>query len=436
MTQGISSDRLAAAVAMNGAVGFIGSGDEGMVESELGLDPNENQTKKFLHHIPFGTILKRYNSATEICKAQTFEHEWGGVKKWGKHETSHHNLGIGLNIEQAVKDPSLFSQVLLLKPRYIWLGFSPGYEKYISKAFFDLFLQEGQGIHKQPRQNLKLFVQTHSVHDAMMAAHAGAHCVVLQRSIFGKKYGQCSVAQSEEQAQTATKMLTPLKEYGEQLLELRRQLEDYYFPNLGAMPFIFAAGGLHTGREMAYCLAHGADGITVGTRFAVSDEASLSQERKCAILSHHCSDFDHPFLEDADPDKSASLDYEVYYHSSDQSRYDIHPGMDCFSSDSTESDLQTSLRKSHRPEDSMQILHRELDEVYTLNANNISADDIEGLKLHSHNSDELHEAASPSEQQEGLPFIMPASIEPAADIAQKMLDEIVFQYPSPWRPSE
>lgn len=58
------------------------------------------------------------------------------------------------------------------------------------------------------------------------------------------------------------------------------------FPHIPVM----AAGGIATGRQIASAMVLGADGVSVGTRFIASTEASVSDEYKQAIVDYGMED--------------------------------------------------------------------------------------------------------------------------------------------------
>ena len=53
---------------------------------------------------------------------------------------------------------------------------------------------------------------------------------------------------------------------------------------------LIAAGGIAHGRQIASALLLGADGVSIGTRFIATNEASVSNEYKNAILTHGMDD--------------------------------------------------------------------------------------------------------------------------------------------------
>lgn len=58
------------------------------------------------------------------------------------------------------------------------------------------------------------------------------------------------------------------------------------FPHLP----VLAAGAIATGQQIASALVLGADGVSIGTRFIASEEATVSDEYKDAIVSHGMED--------------------------------------------------------------------------------------------------------------------------------------------------
>jgi enoyl-[acyl-carrier protein] reductase II len=104
---------------------------------------------------------------------------------------------------------------------------------------------------------IRIWAQVPSVEDAKVALDAGFDALVAQ----GNEAGGHS------------KSTTPLR-------HLLKDIRD----DVGDEPLVLAAGGIATGADVVAALAHGADGVWVGTRLVASNEAYAHPEWKRRIV--------------------------------------------------------------------------------------------------------------------------------------------------------
>lgn len=237
---GISGPRLAVAVSDCGGIGFVGSGNQSRI----------SRSNKGLY---FESQLYELQVAKELS-----------------HKPD--NIGIGLIVKgQLEKDPSILENVLELKPKNIWLSFG-------SVSNISIFAKK---IHSYP--DIRLFVQCESVEEARTATDMGASVIILRGQGAGGAF--------------SSKLLPYLADF---IPATREAIEKDI--GIEHCPLIIAAGGVSTGKDLAYCLDLGADGVCLGTRMAATMESDLSDEEKESML-----DMKVPFVVSTNPNQSHNM---------------------------------------------------------------------------------------------------------------------------------
>eukprot|EP01135_Chromosphaera_perkinsii_P004401 Nk52_evm4s280 gene=Nk52_evmTU4s280 len=153
--------------------------------------------------------------------------EIGGKDKGGEAKE---RLGIGLLSFLVRENTSVFEEALNLKPSFMWFAVGEC-EDYIQQC---------------KRRKIKTICQVASVAEAVQCAKSGADCIVVQ----GAEAGGHGTSTSP-----GLMSFIPLAKD-----RLRK-----------------GAGGISDGRGLAACLALGADGVVIGTRFTMSQESLTSK---------------------------------------------------------------------------------------------------------------------------------------------------------------
>ncbi len=137
---------------------------------------------------------------------------------------------------------------------------------------------------------INTFVQVSSVSEALKAGLAGASVIVLNRYPQPVLSGIARLGPSSDHdliiksKKNDTHFQTRnRKDFGEDLMKLRQELSEM-FPNSDGGPLLLASGGLYSGQDLAWAITHGADGVSMGTRFAVTMEAAMESDAKLRLL--------------------------------------------------------------------------------------------------------------------------------------------------------
>jgi len=133
----------------------------------------------------------------------------------------------------------------------------------VSLAVFHFGLPTAAWIAILKGAGTRIWAQVPSVEDARAALHLGLDGLVVQGKEAG---GHC-------------KSTTPLHHL---LRDIREELGDHVL--------LLAAGGIATGADVVAALAHGADGVWVGTRLVASIEAYANPEWKRRLTHAHRQD--------------------------------------------------------------------------------------------------------------------------------------------------
>ncbi len=288
MTLSITTPKFVSSVGSTGCLSFIGTGD--IVNSDVS-------------RIPVGVIQNDYKKAKSLA---------------GPIASS--NIGIGINIVQAVKDPAFLESILRLdsqQPLNLWIG-GKGINRTRYKGnewFADVIRNRGTGGDKG-KYPVNSFCQVNNYDDAMFVASLGVSCVVVSRykhaSIAGKGrvQGETSITKNinpthitnfnskssldnypdrwkypinEDPWEHEPESLSR-REFGELIQLCRRQFESQYG---NARPLIIAAGGLTNGSDLLWALNAGSDAIALGTRLAATQESGLALNLKLKLLQSY-----------------------------------------------------------------------------------------------------------------------------------------------------
>ncbi|KAL8764013.1 MAG: hypothetical protein Q9184_000301 [Pyrenodesmia sp. 2 TL-2023] len=218
----ISLAPLAVAVSKAGGIGFIGAGtDVHDLEAQL------REAEKLITQAPIGPIGCNLHSTMPIGV---------GFINWGA------NLDVAVH---AIKN---------FKPAAVWF-FAPHNNQ-------DL-VQWTQAIRKATQGLTKIWIQVGSVQDALEVANCCSPDVMVVQGSDAGGHG----------LERGAGIISLLPETADALDEA----------GFGRIPLV-AAGGVADGRGIAACLALGAGGVVMGTRFLASNEASIAKGYQDALL--------------------------------------------------------------------------------------------------------------------------------------------------------
>ncbi|KAJ3380819.1 hypothetical protein HDU84_005550 [Entophlyctis sp. JEL0112] len=154
--------------------------------------------------------------------------------------------GVGFIVWALEESDVVFEETLKHNPPFLWFSFGIP-TRFTTRA-------------RDVLPNVKIFVQVQSVAEAILAAESfGTDAVVVQ----GREAGGHGVGDTAS-------VFTLLPEAADAVDE---------------KVLVLAAGGITDGRQLAACLLLGADGVVMGTRFAVCDESGMHPYAKDRIVA-------------------------------------------------------------------------------------------------------------------------------------------------------
>ncbi|KAL6066213.1 Nitronate monooxygenase [Balamuthia mandrillaris] len=187
-------------------------------------------------------------------------------------------VGVGLIAWTSARSPSerqqLLSNILSHRPSALWL-FAPE-ESEEEEGGGGGFLSWVNTIHQLSSSSSSpppaVFAQVGSVKEALEASEAGVDVVVAQGHDAGGHGRKASAG------------LTALLPEVRDAFSAHHQQKSKEEGAKGRGPLLWAAGGIMDGRGIAAAMALGADGVVLGTRFLVAEEARLPPAHKEAVL--------------------------------------------------------------------------------------------------------------------------------------------------------